>query len=29
IDYRNVRPDYLAHFWQLVNWDFVNQNFTA
>ncbi|GIU19078.1 MULTISPECIES: superoxide dismutase [Fe] [unclassified Shewanella] len=29
IDYRNVRPDYLAHFWELVNWDFVNANFTA
>ncbi|MEC4724240.1 superoxide dismutase [Fe] [Shewanella sp. D64] len=27
IDYRNVRPDYLAHYWELVNWDFVNQNF--
>ncbi|WP_298775373.1 superoxide dismutase [Fe] [uncultured Shewanella sp.] len=29
IDYRNVRPDYLAHFWELVNWEFVNQNFAA
>ncbi|MCL1127378.1 superoxide dismutase [Fe] [Shewanella surugensis] len=29
IDYRNVRPDYLANFWKLVNWVFVNQNFTA
>jgi Fe-Mn family superoxide dismutase len=27
IDYRNVRPDYLAHYWELVNWDFINQNF--
>lgn len=27
IDYRNVRPDYLSHYWELVNWDFVNQNF--
>ncbi len=27
IDYRNVRPDYLNAFWQLVNWDFVNANF--
>lgn len=26
IDYRNVRPDYMAAFWKLVNWDFVNQN---
>lgn len=23
IDYRNARPDYLAAFWNLVNWDFV------
>ncbi|MBR9727104.1 superoxide dismutase [Fe] [Shewanella intestini] len=29
IDYRNVRPNYLAAFWQLVNWDFVNQNYAA
>ena len=26
IDYRNARPDYIAGFWQLVNWDFVNSN---
>lgn len=26
IDYRNVRPDYLKGFWQLVNWDFANKN---
>lgn len=29
IDYRNVRPDYLAAFWKLVNWDFVNQNLAS
>lgn len=29
IDYRNVRPDYLKGFWQLVNWDFAAQNFAA
>ena len=26
IDYRNVRPDYLKAFWELVNWDFAEQN---
>jgi Fe-Mn family superoxide dismutase len=29
IDYRNARPDYINAFWQLVNWEFVNQNFSA
>lgn len=28
IDYRNKRPDFLAAFWKLVNWDFVAKNFT-
>ncbi|MGD9591918.1 MAG: superoxide dismutase [Candidatus Berkiella sp.] len=27
IDYRNARPKYVEHFWELVNWDFVAQNF--
>ena len=27
IDYRNVRPDYLNAFWELVNWEFVASNF--
>jgi Fe-Mn family superoxide dismutase len=27
IDYRNARPNYLEAFWQLVNWDFVAENF--
>jgi len=27
IDYRNLRPKYVEAFWNLVNWDFVNQNF--
>ena len=26
IDYRNKRPDYIAAFWQLVNWEFVAGN---
>jgi Fe-Mn family superoxide dismutase len=26
IDYRNARPQYLGHFWDLVNWDFVTDN---
>jgi Fe-Mn family superoxide dismutase len=29
IDYRNARPDYLKAFWNLVNWDFVADNFNA
>lgn len=28
IDYRNKRPDFLAAFWNLVNWDFVERNFS-
>ena len=29
VDYRNARPGYIAAFWNLVNWDFVSQNFSA
>lgn len=29
IDYRNARPTYVDHFWNLVNWDFVAKNFSA
>ena len=28
IDYRNARPAYMEAFWNLVNWDFVNENFS-
>jgi Fe-Mn family superoxide dismutase len=27
IDYRNARPKYIEAFWNLVNWEFVNQNY--
>jgi Fe-Mn family superoxide dismutase len=26
IDYRNERPKYLEHFWNVVNWEFVESN---
>jgi Fe-Mn family superoxide dismutase len=29
VDYRNARPNYVAAFWNLVNWDFVNKNFAS
>lgn len=29
IDYRNLRPKYVEAFWNLVNWDFVSQNYAA
>ena len=29
VDYRNARPNYVAAFWNLVNWDFVAKNFAA
>ena len=29
IDYRNARPKYVEAFWNLVNWDFVANNFAG
>ncbi|MGL5290700.1 MAG: superoxide dismutase [Fe] [Vibrionaceae bacterium] len=29
IDFRNLRPNYLTAFWQLVNWEFASKNFAA
>ena len=29
IDYRNRRPDYLSAFWNIVNWEFAELNFTS
>ncbi|EER08188.1 iron-dependent superoxide dismutase, putative [Perkinsus marinus ATCC 50983] len=29
IDYRNARPKYVEHFWEIVNWDFANKNVVA
>jgi len=26
IDYRNARAEYIEHFWDVVNWDFVGSN---
>lgn len=28
VDYRNARPKYIEAFWNLVNWEFVNKNFS-
>lgn len=29
IDYRNARPQYLSNFWQVLNWEFVEANYTT
>ncbi|MGZ7067639.1 MAG: superoxide dismutase [Methanobacterium sp.] len=29
LDYKNVRPDFVAAFWNIVNWDEVNKRFDA
>ncbi|STZ27908.1 superoxide dismutase [Myroides odoratus] len=26
IDYRNARPQFIANFWEMINWEFANQN---
>ena len=28
IDYRNARPQYLSNFWNVLNWEFVEANYT-
>ena len=27
LKYKNVRPDYIAAFWEVVNWDKANEHF--
>jgi len=27
VDYRNARPDYINSLWEIINWDFVENNF--
>jgi Fe-Mn family superoxide dismutase len=29
IDYRNARPKYLEEIWNIINWDFVAQNYAG
>ncbi|HAQ3656988.1 TPA: superoxide dismutase [Enterococcus faecium] len=29
LKYKNVRPDYIAAFWSVINWDEVNKRFEA
>lgn len=29
IDYRNARPQYVEHFWALINWEFVASQFAG
>lgn len=29
IDYRNSRPNYFSHYWEIINWDSVAANFSG
>lgn len=29
IDYRNARAEYVEKFWNIINWDFVEKNFSS
>ncbi|MBC8146362.1 MAG: hypothetical protein H8E98_00070 [Bacteroidetes bacterium] len=29
VDYRNVRPEYISAYWNIVNWDFVEKNYLS
>jgi len=29
VDYRNVKPDYVKAYWNVVNWDVVEQRLSA
>ena len=29
LKYQNRRPEYVKAFWNVINWDFVNERYTA